>query len=191
MPRSAIRLMTVTPAGAMIVLLQVLPAAAEPLSAAAFSAGQTVCFELGDHKDGAFQHLKLVFEPAPGDGSYPVIPVHGIERGTWQSGAASGVYVNEFAGTGTVAPSAQPASTDSRLFITLTGGGNGYKSDGSAELWTIQYALDLDPATLEGRIYGVAIESGTLVNGDPYRSMNANNIVKEVTPSSCAEFGEP
>lgn len=159
---------------------------AAPAGAEGFPASNTLCFEVGSDKDGAFDHLKLVAEPSPQ--STDVLAVHGVEKGTDTKGGVQTIYFNELAGTGTVAPSAAPNAKENRLFIGLTGNGSGYKADGSRELWSFQYALDLDPTSFKGTLSGYEEESGSIQDGKGYKKETRKFRLKDVTPLDCSKF---
>lgn len=164
------------------------PAHAAGSDAAAFAAGGAFCFEIGDHKGEMFQHLKLVTTPAASAEAQNVITVHGVERGNWMDGDTVSVYFNELAGTGTVAPAAMPGAHGDKLFISLAGSGNGYAKGGTPELWTLQYTLELDPATLEGTFFGISAQSGAVVDGAAYSEQAKTFTLRKITPMKCGEF---
>lgn len=161
----------------------VLPAAAD---AESFPAGNALCFEIGTAKDGSFDHLKLVAEPAPQ--ATDVLAIHGVEKGTWVNGGTPSIFVNELSGTGTVAPSAAPDAKGNRLFIGLTGNGSGFRPDGNRELWTVQYALDLDPTSLKGSFLGFGERSGAIQDAKPYKKASKVYTLKDATPIDCSTF---
>ena len=161
------------------------PAAqAQEATAEAFAKGGTFCFDIGGGSDGDHQHFKLVTEPAASPGPFNVIEVHGIEKGQWQKT----LYLNGLTGTATLGPSSQPGASDTALHFSLIGNGNGFTKGGTPELWTLQYALELSPATLTGTLYGAANESGTIAEGAAFASKSALAIMREAKPMSCEAF---
>ena len=154
--------------------------------AEAFPAGNAMCFEIGTPKEGSFDRLKLVAEPA--SQATDVLAIHGVEKGTWMNDGKPTIFFNELSGTGTVAASAAPGSKGNRLFIGLTGNGSGYRPDGKRELWVQQYALDLDPASLKGTVLGFAEESGAIQDGKPYKKASRTYLLKDATPIDCSAF---
>jgi hypothetical protein len=164
------------------------PAHAAGSDAAAFAAGGAFCLEIGDHKGEMFQHLKLVTTPAASPEAQNVITVHGVERGNWMDGNTLNVYFNQLSGTGTVAPAAMPGARGDKLFISLAGSGNGYAKDGKPELWTLQYTLELDPATLEGSFFGISAQSGAVADGAAYSEQAKTFTLRKIAPMKCGEF---
>ena len=131
-------------------------------TAEAFAKGGAFCFELGGQEDNQFQHFKLVAEPATDAAPFNVVAVHGVERGT----SKGLVYANTFAGTATESPAT--SGTGSALHLTLNGGGNSVRLDGSPEMWLLQYAAELRSDTLAGTIIGYEMETGAIANGKPH-----------------------
>lgn len=173
--------------GAVLVPAAQLPARAADSgnsTAAAFAGGGTFCFEYGQQAEGQFQHLKLVSEPATGTAPFNVIPVHGVERGTWKGA----IYENTFTGTATETPSASPAKPGPALLMTLYGGGNSYRPDGTSEIWILQYAVELSADTLIGKAVGSETQSGSIVDGKPFTTDGVTAVQKDVMPIDCAKF---
>jgi len=159
-------------------------AQAQETTAEAFAKGGTFCFDIGSGADGDHQHFKLVTEPASAPGPFNVIEVHAIEKGQWQKA----LYLNGLTGSATLGPSSQPGASDTTLHISLVGNGNGFTKEGTPELWTLHYSLELSPATLGGKLYGYADESGVIAEGAPYAAKNSLAILREVKPMSCDAF---
>lgn len=157
-----------------------------PASAEGFPAGNAMCFEISTAKDGAFDRLKLVAEPAAQ--ATDVLAIHGVEKGTWMNDGKPTIFFNELSGTGTVAAAAAPDTKGNRLFIGLTGNGSGYRPDAKRELWALQYALDLDPASLKGTLLGFAEQSGAIQDGKPYKKASRTYLLKDATPIDCSAF---
>lgn len=168
-------------AGIGVILLATAPASAEDITADAFAKGGTFCFDIGSGRDGDHQHFKLVTEAAVSPGPYDVIEVHGIEKGALQNVK----YVNGLAGTATLAPSSAPNVTGDTLHISLMGNGNSIRKDGGQELWTLQYSLELSPATMTGTFYGYAIQSTAVTEGGDYAAENTFYVLREAKPMSC------
>jgi len=167
------------------------PAAAyagQPLGddAIRFSRGSTICFELGAHQGEYFKHFKLIFAPANDYKPYNVIPVHGVQR----ANDGSGTYVNQLAGTATLAPSNDPAVGGLVLQVGLTATGYEVTVGGNDELWTDIYNLQLKPRTLAGKIYGTESETKPLVAGDSADTLTLNTVavVMDVRRMSCRDF---
>lgn len=161
------------------------PAAqAQEATADAFAKGGTFCFDIGSGSDGDHQHFKMVTEPASGAGPLNVIEVHAIEKGQWQKD----LYINGLAGSATLGPSSAPGATDTTLHVSLMGNGNGFTKEGTPELWSLNYSFELSPATLIGKLYGSADESGTIAEGAPYAVKSSLAILREVKPMSCDAF---
>ena len=161
------------------------PAAqAQEATAEAFAKGGTFCFDIGSGSDGDHQHFKLVTEPASSPGPYNVIEVHGIEKGQWQKA----LYLNGLTGTATLGPSSRPGASETTLHISLVGNGNGFTKEGTPELWTLQYSLELSPATLAGTLYGTADQSGTIAEGAAFGAKSAFAILRDVKPMGCETF---
>jgi hypothetical protein len=159
------------------------PAAqAQEATAEAFAKGGTFCFDIGS--DGDHQRFKLVTKPASGPGPFNVIEVHGIEKGQWEKN----LYLNGLAGSATIDPSSVPGSTDTALHISLMGNGNGFTKEGAPELWTLQYSFELSPATLTGKLYGYADESGPIAEGVAYAAKSSFAILRDVKTMSCDTF---
>lgn len=169
-------------AGLGALLVPVPAAQAQEATAEAFAKGGTFCFDIGS--DGDHQHFKLVTEPASSPGPFNVIEVHGIEKGQWQKA----LYLNGLTGTATLGPSSRPGASDTTLHISLVGNGNGFTKEGVPELWTLQYSLELSPATLTGTLYGAADQSGTIAEGAAFAAKSAFAILRDVKPRGCETF---
>lgn len=168
--------------GAALAIAGAGPGLAAGSTAKAFARGGAFCFALGGQAEGEFQHMKLVAERATGPSPFNVIPVHGVERGTWKGK----IYENTFTGTATVAPPA--GGSGMALHFTLNGGGNSIRPDGSPEMWLLQYAAELKADTLAGSIAGYEMETGAIANGKPFTTDAMNFVQKDVTPMDCAKF---
>lgn len=151
-------------------------------TAAAFAAGGTFCFELGGQAQGEFQHLKLVTSPATGTPPFNVIPVHGVERGSWKGAE----YENTF--TGAATESAAASGSGTALHLTIAGGGNSLKPDGSPEIWIVQYAGELKVDSLAGTMTGYETQSAAVADGKPFAAEGVTFLRKDITPMDCAKF---
>lgn len=161
------------------------PAAqAQEATAEAFAKGGTFCFDIGSGSDGDHQHFKMQTEPASGPGPFSVIEVHAIEKGQWQKD----LYLNGLSGSATIGPSSVPGSPETMLHVSLMGNGNGFTKDETPELWTLNYSFELSPATLTGKLYGHADESGTIAEGAAYAAKSSLAILRDVKTMSCDAF---
>lgn len=157
-------------------------AAAADNTAAAFTKGGTFCFSFGGQAEGQFQHLMLVAEPGTGSAPFNVIPVHGVERGSWKGS----IYENTFAGTAT--ESAPASGTGTALHLTLSGGGNSIRKDGVPDMWLVQYAAEVKSDTLAGTIIGYETQTGPIENGKPFTIESMSFVKKDMNPIDCQQF---
>ena len=153
---------------------------ADASTAAELLQGGAFCFDMSVPGTDSFEHLMLSVEPA----GAAMAGVHAIQKGN----LGGDDYVNQFAGTATVAPSNDSGSDAPTLYVGLIGNGMGLGEDGSAELYTFSFSLALDPATLIGKVYGSEFQSDTLGEGKPFATKAAVGRVADVKPMSCADY---
>ena len=149
-----------------------------------FWLGGTYCLNVGTSEAGNFQHLKLLVEPTYDASPYKVAPVHALIRGMWGDYR----YIDQLAGTATIAPSNDPSIETPMLQIALTGNGYGVTSDSKDEIWTVDFNLQLDPKTFNGKMYGTESESQPLVDGQSFEALEKSAVVRDITPISCDIF---
>ena len=134
-----------------------------------FMHGGTYCFAANpaDVPGGGVLHFKLNVTKAQGRGESKLAAVHALERGTLPAPYSG--YVNELAGTATVAASNDATLAGRQLLqVGLSGTSYGRLIEGDAQgpiLWSHAYSLQLDPSTLKGTVYGVKSMSAPLLNG--------------------------
>jgi len=144
----------------------------------------TFCLDASVSEAGDFLHYKLLIEPARGLPPYKIVPVHALRHGL----AGNTPYIDQLSGTATIAPSNDPAISTPIIQIALTGNGYGVTDTGQDEIWTFHQNLQLDPKTLNGKIYGEDSESKPLVDGQPYEFTQRTALVRNITRMSCKDF---
>lgn len=159
-------------------------------TADAFMKGGTFCFRLDGGGLGALhQTWKMVVKPAAGGGGYKeyrIASIAALEHGTQVTAPPSLEYMDEFAGSATIASPNDRLPGPRELQIGLVGTSYGAHGPESVGLWKIDYALVLDLANLTGKIKGIkaftAIVDGTGVPANP------SVVDGTVSPISCRDF---
>lgn len=182
-PRIALSL-AITLGGIAVSIPAASAAERAPPTLAMLLSGAETCFSLGGQPEGDFQRFKLKAESTSVAGRFATIPVHAVEHGLYQGTD----YANMYAGTGTFAPALTGSAAADPLEITLVGAGFNVDGAGGSKIFTQDYVVVLDAATLTGKVYGTYSESKPLVNGAPYGDVVVFAVNTEATPMSCDGF---
>lgn len=171
---SALALITVVGAGT-----------AQAASKTAMDRAGAYCFQFGYPGPGGTRSvLSLDVDPADHPTKQRLWWVSGVEKATNPDVAVDN-YVNNLAGTATLAKPNNGAPGSKRIHLALTGTSYGTDYDATVTgLWELSYNLQLNPKTLKGKIVGLSTFTPVAADGTPgaAKTYAVNTVVK---PLSC------
>jgi hypothetical protein len=137
-----------------------------------------------------FDHLRLSLTPTSsrdaadgGLATWATWAVNALKRGQ-----VAGIgYIDTLSGTATLAPSNDPTVMTPVVQVNLAGNGYGVIDGGEPGIWSLDYNLQLDPATFTGMLFGSELESEPLVEGASFVGQR-RAVVRHVFPLDCAAF---
>jgi hypothetical protein len=151
--------------------------------------GGNFCFEIvqASPNAGQPQHFKLAVAKARGNQSNKIVHIDALERGLQSANPPFPGYFNQLSGSATVAEPNDGLAGGMQMQIGLTGTSFGNNGDTARTgIWVIDYAIVLDPQTLNGTITG--IKRFSPVQNGLIEETTTSAVQKDLKPMPCSQF---